>query len=64
MFNKLEHKLAMYATYCHYNWLADIILTILRKYFDKSYHFCEEWDGLVLSNEDQEADKCFCSCNK
>lgn len=40
---------------------ANLAMVKLRQEFDKSYHYCEEWDFMVICDKDREFDCCMCN---
>lgn len=60
---KLEHYLADVATWSKYEWKANLAMKILKKFFNKTYHWCGEYDDLVICDKDDEFEYCRCFKN-
>lgn len=59
--DKIENWLADRATWCPSDRWAKVYITILYWLFDKTYHFCNELDGLVQADKHYSKEwKCKC----
>ena len=55
-----ENRLFEIATFNEDDAIAKRALLILKKRYDKTYHWCPEWDYLVIKSSDIEAVYCLC----
>ncbi len=61
--SKTEHNLINIATFHKEDSVANRAMKILRKRYNKTYHWCYEWDGLVINSSHAEASCCLCFDN-
>jgi len=57
-----ESELAKIATYHKVDSIANRAMKILRSRYNSTYHWCLDWDQLVICDKDHEYK--FCNCNK
>ena len=59
--SKTEHNLVNIATFHEEDKVANRAMRILRSRYNETYHWCPEWDYLVINETHLEANCCLCS---
>lgn len=56
----LRERLIYIAEYSKNIEYANSAMQQLKKDFNKTYHWCPDWDYMVICNDDKESDGCTC----